>query len=111
VGRLPPGTRKDLEDIYFCTHVIFPGGLNPRLEDIILAVNPYWEVVQVNTRRETTPAPPASGCGACACTKGRPREKWGDKVFVDYERYLDTCVRSFDGHYGSLAQYELRRID
>ena len=39
------------------------------------------------------------------------RSKWGNKVFEDYDRYLDTCTRSFANHYGSLAQYELRRID
>ena len=47
-----PRIKKDLEDVYFVTHEIFPGGLNPRLEDVIQAVNPYWEVVQVNSRRE-----------------------------------------------------------
>jgi cyclopropane-fatty-acyl-phospholipid synthase len=39
------------------------------------------------------------------------RSRWGDRVFEDYERYLDTCVRCFDKFYSSLAQYELRRID
>jgi cyclopropane-fatty-acyl-phospholipid synthase len=39
------------------------------------------------------------------------RERWGDKVFDDYDRYLSTCVRAFEMHYSSLAQYELRRID
>lgn len=110
-GALPPGTRKDLEDIYFCTHVIFPGGLNPRLEDIILAVNPYWEVVQVNTRRNDYARTTGEWLRRLRQHEAKIRATWGDKVFVDYERYLDTCVRSFDGHYGSLAQYELRRID
>ena len=39
------------------------------------------------------------------------RQEWGDKCFEDYQRYLDTCVRCFDQHISSLAQYELRRID
>ena len=39
------------------------------------------------------------------------RGKWGDKVFDDYDRYLSTCVRAFDIHYSSLAQFELKRID
>ena len=41
----------------------------------------------------------------------RSAQKWGDQVFDDYDRYLSTCVRAFDKHYCSLAQYELRRID
>jgi cyclopropane-fatty-acyl-phospholipid synthase len=39
------------------------------------------------------------------------RATWGDEVFDDYDRYLRTCVKSFDKHYQSLAQYSLRRID
>jgi cyclopropane-fatty-acyl-phospholipid synthase len=32
-------------------------------------------------------------------------------VYDDYERYLSTCVKGFEKHYQSLAQYSLRRID
>ena len=46
-----PRRGKDLEDIFFITREIFPGGLNPRLEEIITAVNPYWEVITVKQRR------------------------------------------------------------
>ncbi len=110
-GALPAGTRKDLEDIYFCTHTIFPGGLNPRLEEIIQAVNPYWEVLQVNTRREHYQRTTAEWLRRLHLNEKTIRGKWGDKVFEDYDRYLATCVRAFDAHYSSLAQYELRRID
>jgi cyclopropane-fatty-acyl-phospholipid synthase len=39
------------------------------------------------------------------------RGKWGDRVFDDYDRYLSVCIRGFEMHYQSLAQYSLRRID
>ena len=110
-GGLPAGTRKDLEDIYFCTHTIFPGGLNPRLEEIIQAVNPYWEVMQVNTRREHYGRTTGEWLRRLRLNEKTIRSKWGDKVFDDYDRYLSTCVRAFEAHYSSLAQYELRRID
>src|SRR5262245_5267153 len=106
-----PRIKKDLEDVYFCTHVIFPGGLNPRLEDIIQAVNPYWEVMQCNTRREHYQRTTAEWLRRMKLQEKTIRQKWGDKVFDDYDRYLSTCVRAFDMHYSSLAQYELRRID
>ena len=32
-----PRTRKDLEDLKFTADVIFPGGLNPRLEELVAA--------------------------------------------------------------------------
>ncbi len=106
-----PRNKKDLEDIYFCTHVIFPGGLNPRLEDIIQAVNPYWEVVTCATRRVDYQRTTAEWLRRMKMHEKTIRQKWGDKVFDDYDRYLSTCVRAFDQHYSSLAQYELRRID
>jgi cyclopropane-fatty-acyl-phospholipid synthase len=106
-----PRIKKDLEDIYFCTHVIFPGGLNPRLEDIIQAVNPYWEVMQVNSRREHYGRTTGEWLRRMRLHEKAIRQKWGDKVFDDYDRYLSTCVRAFEMHYSSLAQYELRRID
>ncbi len=110
-GALPVGTKKDLEDIYFCTKEIFPGGLNPRLEDVIQAVNPYFEVMQVNTRRVDYQKTTGEWLRRLRMHEQTIRSKWGNKVFDDYDRYLDTCTRSFDKHYGSLAQYELRRID
>jgi len=110
-GGLGAGTRKELEDIYFCTREIFPGGLNPRLEDIIQAVNPYWEVVTVKVRRTDYQRTTGEWLRRLRLNEAKIRETWGDKVFDDYDRYLSTCVNAFDKHYSSLAQYELRRID
>jgi len=106
-----PRIKKHLEDVYFVTHEIFPGGLNPRLEDVIQAVNPYWEVMQVATRREHYGKTTGEWLRRLRLNEKTIREKWGDKVYDDYDRYLATCVTCFDNHYSSLAQYELRRID
>jgi cyclopropane-fatty-acyl-phospholipid synthase len=110
-GALPAGTKAELEDIYFCTREIFPGGLNPRLEDLIQAVNPYWEVMQVNTRREDYQRTTGEWLRRLRLNEKTIRATWGNKVFEDYDRYLSTCVNAFDRHYSSLAQFELRRID
>ncbi|MBK8941252.1 MAG: class I SAM-dependent methyltransferase [Polyangiaceae bacterium] len=106
-----PRRGKDLEDIFWVTHNIFPGGLNPRMEDIIAAVNPYYEVMQVNSRREHYGKTTGEWLRRLRLNEKTIREKWSDKLFLDYERYLETCVMAFDKHYSSLAQYELRRID
>jgi len=107
VPRIP----QDVRDIGWVTYEIFPGGITPRLEEIISAVNPYWEVVEAKTRREHY---------GRTCEHWRQRmydheafikEKWGEKLFNDYDRYLSTCVRGFEMHYQSLAQYSLKRID
>jgi cyclopropane-fatty-acyl-phospholipid synthase len=106
-----PRTREDIRDIGWMTYTIFPGGITPRLEEIISAVNPYWEVVEVQTRREHYGR-------TCEHWRARLRDhrelierRWGTQLFADYERYLSTCVRGFEMHYQSLAQYSLRRID
>lgn len=106
-----PRHPKDLEDISFCTHVIFPGGLNPRLEDIVQAVNPYWEIMAVHTRRQHYEKTTGEWLRRLRQHEATIRARWGDSLFEDYERYLSTCVRAFDRHYSSLAQYQLRRID
>jgi cyclopropane-fatty-acyl-phospholipid synthase len=110
-GGLAADTKKDLEDFYFATHVIFPNGLNPRLEELIQAVNPYFEVMQANTRREHYGRTTGEWLRRLRMHEGTIRSKWGDKVFEDYDRYLSTCVRAFSIHYSSLGQLELRRID
>lgn len=106
-----PRTRKEIQDIGFCTYTIFPGGITPRLEDIVVAVNPYWEIVELKTRRRDYQK-------TCQVWLDRLRdhrdvivERWGKATFDDYDRYLSTCVYAFEKHYQSLAQYQLRRID
>ncbi len=106
-----PRRGKDLEDIFWVTHNIFPGGLNPRLEEIIQAVNPYWEVVTVNTRREHYGKTTGEWLRRLELNQKTIVAQWGEKLFADYKRYLETCVTAFDKHYSSLGQYELRRID
>ena len=44
-----PRNRKDLEDLAFTADIIFPGGLNPRLEELVAAVNPYFEILELRT--------------------------------------------------------------
>jgi cyclopropane-fatty-acyl-phospholipid synthase len=106
-----PRIREDIRDIGWVTYAIFPGGITPRLEEIISAVNPYWEVVEVKTRRLDYQR-------TCEHWRQRLRDheqlivaRWGEQLFKDYDRYLSTCVRGFEMHYQSLAQYSLKRID
>jgi cyclopropane-fatty-acyl-phospholipid synthase len=37
-------------------------------------------------------------------------KKWGAAVFEDYDRYLSTCVKSFEKNWQSLHQFSLRRL-
>lgn len=106
-----PRNRQDLRDIGWLTYHIFPGGLSLRLEDVVRAVNPYWEIMEVQIRREHYEKTCAEWLRRLRAHEATIRAQWGDQVFEDYDRYLRTCVRGFEMHYQSLAQYALRRID
>ncbi len=106
-----PRNKHDLTETYWVTHEIFPGGLNPRLEELIVAVRPYWEVVEMRTQRESYGKTTGEWLRKLRLHEKTIRAKWGDQVFVDYERYLDTCVRAFASHWSSDVQMKLRRID
>jgi len=106
-----PRDKKDLEDVHWVTHVIFPGGLNPRIEEVVQAVNPYWEIMEMHSRRMHYRRTTFEWRKRLRDHESEIRRRWGDQVFLDYDRYLSTCVKAFDNHYSSLAQYALRRID
>jgi cyclopropane-fatty-acyl-phospholipid synthase len=106
-----PRDRQDVRDIGWVTYEIFPGGITPRLEEIIAAVNPYWEVLELKTRRLDYRNTTWHWRDRLRKNEARIRSEFGDKVFEDYDRYLSTCVRGFEKHYQSLAQYSLKRID
>ncbi|MGQ0504223.1 MAG: class I SAM-dependent methyltransferase [Myxococcaceae bacterium] len=105
-----PRNRRDLEDLKFTADVIFPGGLNPRLEELVAAVNPCWEVVQLNTRRLDYGKTTGEWLRRMRMHEKKIRTQWGDQVFDDYDRYLSTCVRAFANHWSSDVQMKLRHI-
>ncbi|MGF1467513.1 MAG: SAM-dependent methyltransferase [Sandaracinaceae bacterium] len=105
-----PRTRKDLEDLAFTADVIFPGGLNPRLEELVMAVRPYWEIVEMRTQRESYGRTTAEWLRRLRRHEPQVRKTWGDQLFDDYDRYLATCVRAFANHWSSDVQMKLRHI-
>ncbi len=105
-----PRNRKDLLDLQFTADVIFPGGLNPRLEELVAAVNPHWEIVELHTRREDYGRTTGEWLRRLRSHEAEIRQRWGDQVFDDYDRYLSTCVRAFASHWASDVQMKLRRI-
>ncbi|MEZ4390577.1 MAG: class I SAM-dependent methyltransferase [Polyangiales bacterium] len=106
-----PRVRQDIADMKFTADVIFPGGLNPRLEELVAAVNPYWEIVELKTRRTDYGRTTAEWLRRMKQHEAHIRAKWGDQVFDDYDRYLSTCVRGFANHWSSDVQMKLRHID
>lgn len=106
-----PRNRKDLEDLAFTADVIFPGGLNPRLEELVAAVNPSWEILELRTQRTSYRKTTAEWLRRLRMHEATIRQNWGDQVFEDYDRYLRTTVKAFDNHWSSDVQMKLKRID
>lgn len=108
-ARMPRG--KALTELAWATKHIFPGAITPRLETIHRSVSPYWEVVELFTRREHYARTSAEWLTRLCANRETIEARWGSAVFVDYKRYLETCVMVFEEGYQSLAQFALRRID
>jgi cyclopropane-fatty-acyl-phospholipid synthase len=105
-----PRTKDDIADLKFTADVIFPGGLNPRLEELVTAVNPTWEILELKTRRIHYGKTTAEWLRRLQAHEKTIRNKWGDTVYDNYVRYLSTCVRAFKNHWSSDVQMKLKHI-
>lgn len=105
-----PRRRKDVEDLAFTANVIFPGGRNPRLEELVQAVRPSWEIQELRMQREDYGRTTAEWLRRMRLHERHIRDTWGDRLFDDYERYLDTCVRGFAAYWIGDVQMKLRRV-
>ncbi|MGH7198599.1 MAG: class I SAM-dependent methyltransferase, partial [Candidatus Omnitrophota bacterium] len=110
IGAILPRKRDDVRSLGWGTSTIFPGAVTPRPETILAAVNPYWEVMELWTRREHYAKTTAAWLDRLQQHETLIREQWGDKTFEDYARYLSGCVGVFEKGYQSLAQVVLRRV-
>ncbi len=105
-----PRTRKDLEDLQFTADIIFPGGINARLEELIPALAPHWELLELHMRREDYGKTTGEWLRRLRLHEKTIRAQWGDQVFIDYDRYLSTCVRAFANRWSGDVQMKLKRI-
>lgn len=105
-----PRNREHLRDLQFTADVIFPGGLNPRIEELVAAISPRWELIELHMRREDYGKTTAEWLRRMQLHEAHIRETWGDQVYDDYDRYLKACVRQFAMHYSGDVQMKLRRI-
>lgn len=105
-----PRNRMDIEDMAHITYTMFPGGFAVRLSEVMESVSRYWEVIEVKTRRLDYLRTCEQWLERLRQHEPEIRERFGNRIFEDYDRYLSACVTAFDKQYVSLAQYSLRRI-
>ncbi|MBE0614269.1 MAG: class I SAM-dependent methyltransferase [Burkholderiales bacterium] len=105
-----PRNRKDIEDMAHITYTMFPGGFAVRLSEVMESASRYWEVVEVKTRRLDYLRTCAQWLERLRGHEQRIRDRFGERIFEEYDRYLSACVTAFEKNYVSLAQYSLKRI-
>ncbi len=106
-----PRNKKDLDDMRHATYVIFPNAVTPRVEDIIVAANPYYEVIEMHSRRPDYRMTTWHWRDRLRQNEKVILEKWGQQVYDDYDRYLSTCIKAFEMNWQSLHQFSLKRLD
>ncbi len=111
IGRKIPRDRKVLRDLAWITTDIFPGAISPRIEAVAAGVTPYWEIVELHTRREHYARTAHEWLKRLQQNQSIIQKQWGQATYRDYERYLGSCVELFSGGFQSLAQFVLKRID
>ena len=107
-----PRKRADVEDLAFTANIIFPGGRNPRLEELVQAVRPHWEIQEIKMQRRDYGKTTAEWLRRMRQHEATIRATWGDALFDDYDRYLDTCVRGFadENQWIGDVQMKLQRV-
>lgn len=110
LNRVPRDPRH-LRDMTVATRTILPGSKCARLEDVILAVSPWWEIIEVETYRESYARTSAEWLRRLRASEQRLRPLAGDRTFDDYAHYLATCEQTFANNYSTLAHFAMRRCD
>ena len=78
--------------------------------ELVAAVNPYWEILELRTQRTSYGKTTAEWLARLHKHEGHIRERFGDKVYEDYDRYLSTCVKAFDNYWSSDVQMKLQAL-
>jgi cyclopropane-fatty-acyl-phospholipid synthase len=104
-----PRRREDLDDMRHANTVIFPGGLCPRVEDLVVATNPYYEIVEMYSRRLHYKRTAECWLERLQSNRTVIEQRWGPELYADYDKYLAFCVRAFEQNFQSLHQFSLRR--
>jgi cyclopropane-fatty-acyl-phospholipid synthase len=106
-----PRKKEDLDDLRHATYIIFPGAVTPRVEDIIVAAHPYYEVMEMHSRRFHYKKTCEHWLSRLQKHQDQIHARWGAQVYDDYVRYLSTCIRAFEMNWQSLHQYSLKRLE
>jgi cyclopropane-fatty-acyl-phospholipid synthase len=105
-----PRKRQDIEDLAFTANIIFPGGRNPRLEELVQAVRPKWEIIDLHMQRRDYGRTVGEWLRRMRLHEDHIRSTWGDQLFDDYERYLDTCVRGFSDEHQWCGDVQMKLL-
>lgn len=110
IDRLPRD-RHHIREMAEVTAAVLPGSKCARLHEVVKASGAHWELQRLVTRRPDYVRTLREWHRRLVAHEPVIRERWGDRVFAEYERYLRGCAVAFDRGYLTVAQISFRRVD
>jgi cyclopropane-fatty-acyl-phospholipid synthase len=104
-----PRDSEDLRELSWLGKTIMPGAISPRMEELVEAASPCWEIELVVTHRDHYRRTAGAWRSRLVANERRARADFGDSVFTDYVRYLGILEHAFARGYMTLAQLVLVR--
>ncbi len=106
-----PRRAADARELSWITRTIFPGSQVPRLEEIVVSAAPWWEIVKLRTGREDYQRTLAHWRERLRHHEREIRARFGDSLYLDYDRYLTGSIAAFGERHLSLCRFALKRCD
>jgi cyclopropane-fatty-acyl-phospholipid synthase len=111
IGGVMPLDLNDIKNIRFNLQTTLPNSVVPYLEEIVVALREYYDIEKLVTIGYDYCKTAQEWLKRLTANKTLIIDKFGERLYGRYERYLSSVIRTFKMRYVSLAQMSLRRVD
>lgn len=105
-----PITRQAAMDVKACAE-IFPDSALPRLAELIEAAEGIFEITRLRNDRLMYARTCFEWLERLHARRAAAVAVVGEEDVARYERYLEACVRQFEGGFATLLRFGLRRVE
>lgn len=111
IGGVMPLDLEDIRNIRFNLEVTLPNSIVPYLEEIVVALREYYDIEKLVTIGNDYCKTASEWLNRLQANKSLIINKFEEKLYSNYERYLTSVIRTFKMRYLSLAQMSLKRVE